>query len=96
MEIQHSQSDQHGRFHIDEGTETVAELVYSGAPGKPMNLEHTFVDDELRGQQIGFKLVQSAVEYARTEGLKIIPTCIFAKAIFDRKPEFGDVLEGKA
>ncbi|RYZ46555.1 MAG: GNAT family N-acetyltransferase, partial [Chitinophagaceae bacterium] len=32
------------------------------------------------------------VEYARMHGMKVSPVCPFAKAVFDKKPDFGDVL----
>ena len=31
-------------------------------------------------------------EYAREKGIKIIPLCPFAKSVFDKTPEFRDVL----
>jgi uncharacterized protein len=93
MEIQLEEADKKGTFYIEEDGERLAEMVYTlPVPGK-MIIEHTFVDDELRGQNIGFRLVQSGADYARKNGLKVIPTCVFAKAVFDRKPELQDVLE---
>jgi uncharacterized protein len=57
-----------------------------------MIIEHTEVSDELRGQNIGYELVHTGVEYARTHHLKIIPLCTFANAVFKKKPEYKDVL----
>jgi predicted GNAT family acetyltransferase len=57
-----------------------------------MIIEHTEVDDVLRGKNIGFELVHKAVEHARMHGQKVAPVCPFAKAIFDKKPELRDVL----
>ncbi|MBA2746436.1 MAG: N-acetyltransferase, partial [Flavisolibacter sp.] len=53
----------------------------------------TEVDDELRGQNIGLQLVQAVVDYARSQKLKLIPLCSFAKSVIDKKPEFRDVLQ---
>ena len=50
------------------------------------------VDDELRGKNVGFQLVSAAVSYARQHNLKILPICPFAKSVFEKKPEYGDVL----
>ncbi|MEY1538232.1 GNAT family N-acetyltransferase, partial [Providencia rettgeri] len=36
-------------------------------------------------------LVAKVVERMRNEGRKIIPLCPFAKAIFDRTPEYSDI-----
>jgi hypothetical protein len=37
-------------------------------------------------------MVLKAVEYARENGIKIIPLCPFAKSVFDKTPEIRDVL----
>jgi predicted GNAT family acetyltransferase len=55
-------------------------------------LDHTEVDDALRGTGTGRKLVAAAVDWARDEELKLLPLCPFAKSVFDKTPEFGDVL----
>jgi predicted GNAT family acetyltransferase len=93
MQIQHKQTENRGMFFIQpEGEEILAELIYQKHEGDKIILEHTQVDDELRGQNIGYQLVSAAVEYARTHHLKIEPVCTFAKAIIDKKPEFQDTL----
>jgi predicted GNAT family acetyltransferase len=40
----------------------------------------------------GKKLVQAAVELARTENARLLPLCPFARSVFDRTPEYSDVL----
>ena len=37
-------------------------------------------------------MVTKAVEFAREKGIKILPLCPFAKSVFDKTPEFRDVL----
>jgi predicted GNAT family acetyltransferase len=96
MVIQHRQNGANGMFFIpgeedDDGL--LAEMTYLRQEPDTMIIEHTEVSDELRGQNIGYQLVHTAVEYARTHHLKIIPMCTFAKAVIDKKPEFRDVLE---
>lgn len=60
-----------------------------------MIIDHTEVSDELRGKNVGYQLVHTAVEYARANHIKIIPLCPFAKSVFDKKAaEYGDVLRG--
>ncbi len=79
-------------FYVGRDGAILAELVYTmPSPGK-MIIEHTEVDDELRGKNVGYQLVHTAVEYARAHGIKIIPLCPFAKSVFDKTPEFADVL----
>ena len=58
-----------------------------------MMIEHTEVSEALKGQNIGYQLVQAAVDYARQHQIKITPMCTFAHSVFKKKPDFGDVLE---
>ncbi|TCJ13751.1 N-acetyltransferase [Flaviaesturariibacter flavus] len=92
MLIQHQQKENHGQFFIPEGEEVLAEMTYIRHDPKTMIINHTEVDEALRGQNFGYQLVQAAVEYARTHQLKIVPVCVFARAVFDKKPEYRDVL----
>lgn len=94
MIIQQKHTDNRGIFFIpgDEEDKPLAELAYMKKEPSTMIIEHTEVDDELKGYNVGYQLVQMAVEYARTHNLKILPMCAFAKAVLDKKPEFSDVL----
>lgn len=70
----------------------LAEMVYTMPSHQKMIIEHTDVSEELKGQNVGYQLVKTAVEYARAHNIKIIPLCPFANSVFRKKPEFGDVL----
>ncbi len=93
MQIQHTQNDHHGSFYIQKNEYTVAEMTYYLKGENTMVIDHTEVDESLRGRNIGFELVEEGVEYARREGLKIVPLCNFAKSIFNKKEELRDVLQ---
>jgi len=81
-----------GMFYVNKNEEILAEMVYTMAAPDKMIIEHTEVNDELKGQNVGFQLVKTAVEFARANNIKIIPLCPFANSVFKRKPEFADVL----
>ncbi len=93
MQIQHKHQGQDGAFYIQKNDDVLAEMTYHMNGKNTMVIDHTEVDESLRGRNIGFELVKEGVEYARREGLKIIPVCKFAKSVFDRKEELRDVLE---
>lgn len=80
-------------FYVGQDGAILAELVYAKAAGNKMIIEHTEVADVLGGKGVGQQLVHTAVEYARTQQLKIVPLCPFAKALFDKKPEWQDTLQ---
>ena len=70
----------------------LAELSYS-VGGAIAILDHTQVEDALRGTGAGAKLVNAAVAWARTEKLQIMLLCPFAKSVFDKTPALRDVLK---
>ena len=81
-------------FFVEMDGNILAEMVYSMPSPDKMIIEHTEVSEELKGKNVGNQLVHTAVEYARTKNIKIIPLCPFAKSVFDRKKEeFKDVLK---
>ena len=92
MLIQHKQVGSKGMFYVGQDGAILAELVYSMSSPEKMIIEHTEVSDELKGQNVGFLLVSTVVQYARDHHIKVIPICPFAKAVIDKKPEFQDVL----
>lgn len=92
MLVQHKQVGGKGMFFVQQEGNILAEMVYTMVSAEKMIIEHTEVSDELRGQNTGYQFVSTAVEYARTHGIKIIPLCPFANAVFKKKPEFTDVL----
>ena len=95
MLIQQKQEGNKGSFYVEEAGAVLAEMTWSMTGTDLMIIDHTEVSDELRGKNVGYQLVHTAVEYARANHIKIIPLCPFAKSVFDKKAaEFADVLRG--
>jgi predicted GNAT family acetyltransferase len=93
MTIQNKQQGENGVFYITGNNgENLAEMTYRLREPHTMIIDHTEVSDELKGQKIGYQLVDAGVEYAREKGLKIVPLCVFAAAVFKKRPEYADVL----
>ena len=93
MLIQRKQTDNKGMFYVENEGEIQAEMTYHMTAPNKMVIEHTEVGDELSGQKVGYQLVEAAVEYARQHNIKITVYCPFAKKVFDKKPEWHDVLD---
>ena len=93
MLIQRKQLGNKGMFYVEGEGNIEAEMTYHMTAPNKMVIEHTEVEEDLRGQNVGFQLVQSAVEYARKYSIKITVWCPFAKKVFDKKPEWHDVLD---
>ena len=89
--IEHEQTGHRGAFFVEEEGRRLAQLTYTVA-GTKVILDHTEVDDSLRGTGTGRKLVAAAVDWAREEDVQLLPLCPFARSVFDKTPEFCDVL----
>ncbi len=93
MDIQHRFYDGKGAWFVEQDGETLAELTYHvKRDGTTLSLDGTTVDDRLRGQGAGKQLVQAAVDHARATNVKVLPVCPFVVAMFEKMPEYADVV----
>ncbi len=92
MNIKHRQDGKGGTFYLEENGTEKAALLYEMNTDNEMVINHTEVDKELRGKDVGQQLVKAAVEFSRGKKIKIIPVCSFAASIFKRTKEYEDVL----
>lgn len=60
--------------------------------GDRLDLVHTKVPESDEGQGYGTALVHFALDYARREHLRVIPSCPFVRAHVGKHPEDEDVL----
>jgi predicted GNAT family acetyltransferase len=89
--VTHERAGHKGAFVMNRDGKRLAEMTYSMAGDKAI-VDHTTVDDALRGTGAGKKLVEAAVQWARAENRKILPLCPFARSVFDKTPAYADVL----
>lgn len=95
MENKHIEKGGRGAFLIrGDDRERLAEMTYTTVGTTGFIIDHTEVDDSLRGQGIGDKLLADAVAYARENGLKIFATCPFALRKLQGNAEYADVFGG--
>jgi hypothetical protein len=92
MEIQQIDNGKKGAFFIEQNGEIVAEMTYVWTGKNGISIDHTNVDEKLKGQGAGKQLVNKAIEFAQENGIKITPLCPFAKSVFDKEIVFRDVL----
>lgn len=79
-----------GRFAVSEdGREAFVEYTREGSI---LAINHTEVPPEMGGRGIAGKLVEAALQYARDEGLKVLPRCSYAEAYMRRHSEHADLL----
>ena len=81
------------KFYLGDTLESSkAEVTYVHANEDTIIINHTFVSNELRGQNVGKQLIKKVVAFARQENKKIIPQCSFANKEFIKNKEYEDVL----
>ena len=83
-----------GRFFItDWDGRLMAEVTFQDIDdGHAWAVDHTFVDESLRGQGIAGQLIETVVAAARKEDKTIEPLCSYAVHAFHNHPEYADVL----
>ena len=65
-------------YYNDKTGKTIAEVTFpETAPGE-YTIDHTFVDDSLRGQGVAGKLVQAAVDEIESRDGMVKATCSYA------------------
>jgi predicted GNAT family acetyltransferase len=70
----------------------LAELDYSRS-GDTITFTHTGVPDAMAGRGIGGALARAALEYARTEGLDVVPLCPFVRGYIDKHAEYQPLVK---
>ncbi|GAL87120.1 putative acetyltransferase [Sporocytophaga myxococcoides] len=81
-----------GMFFVRKSDKILAKLEYTLKSEYLMIIDHTEVDESFKGEGVGHALVEKAIGFARSNRMKVIPYCPFAKAIIDKTVEFQDVI----
>jgi predicted GNAT family acetyltransferase len=89
MSVEHDLASH--RFTVT-GSGGTAVLAYAPAGSHILELYSTYVPPADRGRGIAARLVQAAVEYARSEDLRIIPSCWYVAVWLRRHPEHADLV----
>ena len=71
-----------------------ATLTYRPAGEGVVDFESTFVPEALRGRRVGTRLVCHALDWARAQGLRVIPSCWFVGTVVGAHPEYQEIMEG--
>ena len=73
-----------------EGGEAALEYMRDG---KRITFTHTGVPPESEGKGVGSALARAGLDFARSEGLKVRPTCPFVADFVKRNPEYQPLVE---
>ncbi len=83
------------RFYVnDEEGYLLAEVTWIEKNGM-YYVDHTYVNESLRGQGIAGKLVDVIVDKAKQDDVKIIPVCPYVVRKFDNEPDKYAFIDGR-
>ena len=85
-------NDKNGSFYVLVNGKSEAKMTFVFAGNEKIIIDHTEVNPGNNGKGFGRDMVAKAVEFSREKNIKIITLCPFAKSVFDKTPEFRDVL----
>ncbi len=84
--------EEENRIYLnDESGKLIAEVTFPNETSNIVNINHTFVDDSLRGQGIAGKLLEDTVEKLRRENKKAHATCSYAVKWFEKNQQHADI-----
>ena len=55
-------------------------------------IDHTYVDESLKGKGVAGKLVEAMIRKARYDEKKLVPVCPYVVKYFEKHPENKDIL----
>ena len=92
MEVKHEDNGYRGSFYFELDGNVEGEMTYVWSGPNKIIIDHTEVSEKLKGKSAGKQLLHATVLFAREKQLKILPLCSFAKSVFEKVPDYADVL----
>ena len=92
MTVKHNENNDNGKFYLDNDGKEIGEMTYIIIEKNIMDINHTLIEEEHRGKNLGLELVEAGVKYAREHQLKILPTCPFVHKVFQENKNYSDVV----
>ncbi|HEX8391427.1 MAG TPA: GNAT family N-acetyltransferase [Longimicrobium sp.] len=89
MQVEHEEQNHRFVVRLPDGE---AELGYAPQGAEVLNLHHTYVPSTARGQGVAEVLVKGALDYARQNGKRVIPTCPYVQAWLQKHPDQNDIV----
>jgi uncharacterized protein len=78
------------RFEMNVKGE-LAVITYRLSPGV-ISLDHTGVPVLIEGHGVAAKLTRAALDFARTENLRVVPACSYVAAFVRKHSEYQDLV----
>ena len=79
------------RFYLGDPVHPTAEISFEQISEDTLSVNHTFVDESLRGQGIAEKLLDAVADHARSGHKKLSATCSYARKKLDGSEKYRDI-----
>lgn len=89
--IQYFISPERDGFEAVVNGRKVGEITFVRIGADKLIIDYTGVAPEFRNRKIGLTLVRNVANMARAQHRHVMSLCPFARAMFNRFPEFDDV-----
>lgn len=80
-------------YVLDENNNMLAFVTFPDIDTTTVNINHTFVSEELRGQNIASKLMEEAYSIIKHNNKRAILECSYAQKWFLKHKEYNDILK---
>ena len=57
-----------------------------------IDLDHTYTHPDLRGRGLAAQVVRAALEYAKENNFKVIPTCSYVRSFISKNDEYKELV----
>lgn len=78
-------------YMTDTAGKTLAEVTFPQVTEDVVNIDHTFVDNSLRGKGVANELLLAVTNKLREENKKAYLTCSYAVKWFEENKEYSDL-----
>ncbi len=57
-----------------------------------MDLDHTYTHPDLRGRGLAAQVVGAALEYAKENNFRVVPTCSYVRSFINKNDEYKELV----
>jgi predicted GNAT family acetyltransferase len=91
MDLKHEESKNRNRFYLLDNNKEIGEIAYTYVNEALIDINHTEVNPNYRGQNLSQKLIEAVVGYARENKLKATASCPYVAKVFGKTDQYDDI-----
>ena len=81
------------KFYIENGSpDDFPYLAYNEKSERVLDLVETYVPKDMRGEGVAAQLVTHALEFAKENGYRVIPTCPYVSSFIEKHNEYSHLV----